>query len=130
RACVDVEQRSRRDADLDVARHAGEANLAGRERLEANVAGDRLRVDGAGDRAGMHVARDALHQQVTVDPVELDVAADSLHRRVLGDLTAQPDVARGRVHLEPRELTAELGVGRRGLDRDRGAVRYACADPQ
>src|SRR5207237_10499224 len=114
----------------DVARHAGEADIAGRERVEADVAGDRLRVDRSCDRASPYVAGDALHREVAVDAVDLDVAADRLDRRVLGDIAAQPDVTRGRVQLEGAEVPGELGVRGCGLDPHRCAVGHTRLDAQ
>src|SRR5437660_480132 len=57
RACVDVEVRAGLDADLDVARDALQGDAALAHGLEANVAGYRLRLDRAADRADGGVAR-------------------------------------------------------------------------
>ena len=123
RAGVDVDGRALGDTDLDVAGHAREADVARGHRLEADVAGDGLRLDRARDRPDAEVARDGLRGHVSLDAVEVGVAADRLDGGVAGDLAAHAEVAGDGVDAERTEVAVEPRVRRGGLHLDARAVR-------
>ena len=103
---------------------AGEADVAGDDGVEADVARDGLCVRRAGDRTecGGRPRRSA----PDTSPSTRSSSASPLTRlevRVSGDVALQADVAGDGVDVERSEVSVELGVRRRGLDLDAGTVR-------
>ena len=97
-------------------------DLAGGDRIEADVAGHGLRLDRAADGADAHVPGNALEGELSADARELGVAAHRLDARVAGDLAAHADVSRHSVGVQRSDPAVDARVRRDGLDLDARAV--------